>query len=155
MRHTLLTLSILLTAMAAQAAPITETEARSNVWQFLNSGKQNIKGARSLTLAHTIYKGGESQTDGSPMLYVFNVNGDQGFVVASADDVALPILAYGNEGGFSQGEIPDNVGAWLQGYADQIIMAAGTFVQGATHFSFPAAPSQTSQKPRPKAAAKF
>ena len=118
-----MTLSILLTAMAAQAAPITETEARSNVWQFLNSGKQNIKGARSLTLAHTIYKGGESQTDGSPMLYVFNVNGDQGFVVASADDVALPILAYGNEGGFSQGEIPDNVGAWLQGYADQIAEA--------------------------------
>ena len=132
MRHTLLTLSILLTAMAAQAAPVTEAEARSNVWQFLNSkGKQKIKGARSLTLAHTIYKGGESQADGSPMLYVFNVNGDQGFVVASADDIALPILAYGNEGGFSQGEIPDNVRAWLQGYADQIAagQACGTSLQ--------------------------
>ncbi len=130
MRHTLLTLSILLTAIVAQATPITEAEARSNVWQFLNSkGKQKIKGARSLTLAHTIYKGGESQADGSPMLYVFNVNGDQGFVVASADDVALPILAYGNEGGFSQGEIPDNVGAWLQGYADQIAEARASGAQ--------------------------
>ena len=140
MRHTLLTLSILLTAVAAQAAPITETEARSNVWQFINSGKQKIKGARSLTLAHTIYKGGESQADGSPMLYVFNVNGDQGFVVAPADDIALPILAYGNEGGFSQGEIPDNVRAWLQGYADQIAagQACGT---SHPHKDTPLAPS--------------
>lgn len=97
MKHTFLALCLLLAAMAAQAAPISETEARSSVLQFLNSkGRQKIKGTRSLTLAHTIYQRGEKQVDESPMLYIYNVNGDQGFVVASADDVALPILAYGN-----------------------------------------------------------
>ena len=89
MKHTFFTLFILLSCMAAQAAPISETEARSNVFQFLNTkGKQKIKGARSLTLVHTIYHNGENQSDGSPMLYIFNVNGGQGYVVAAADDVA-------------------------------------------------------------------
>ena len=123
-KNALLTLSLLLAAIVAQAVPVSEMEARSNVLQFLNSkGRQKIKGARSLTLAHTIYQRAEKQVDDSPMLYIYNVNGDQGFVVASADDVALPILAYGNEGGFSQDNIPDNVRAWLQGYADQIAEA--------------------------------
>ena len=123
-KNALLTSCLLLAAIVAQAVSVSETEARSNVLQFLNSkGRQKIKGARSLTLAHTIYQRGEKQVDDSPMLYIYNVNGDQGFVVASADDVALPILAYGNEGGFSKDNIPDNVQAWLQGYADQIAEA--------------------------------
>ena len=97
MKHLLLTSYLLLAAIVAQATPFSETEARSNVLQFLNSkGRQKIKGTRSLTLAHTIYQRGEKQVDDSPMLYIYNVNDNQGFVVASVDDVALPILAYGN-----------------------------------------------------------
>ena len=33
--------------------------------------------------------------------YVFNINGDQGYVIVSSDDQIIPILAYSFEGGFN------------------------------------------------------
>ena len=33
--------------------------------------------------------------------YVFNINGDEGFVIVSSDDKIQPILAYSYEGGFN------------------------------------------------------
>ena len=53
-------------------------------------------------------------------LYVFNVDGDGGFVVVSNDDRTTPILGYGDSGAFSTIEMPSNMRAWLQGYADEI-----------------------------------
>lgn len=52
--------------------------------------------------------------------YVVNVNENDGFVVVSADDRALPVLAYSLEGSFDAASLPANCQAWLQGYEEEI-----------------------------------
>ena len=53
-------------------------------------------------------------------LYVFNVSNDGGFVIVSNDDSAAPILGFSQSGNINISDLPDNMRAWLQGYADQI-----------------------------------
>ena len=53
-------------------------------------------------------------------LYVFNVSDDGGFVIVSNDDRTVPILGFGQKGNIDPDNMPDNMRAWLQGYADQI-----------------------------------
>ena len=57
-----------------------------------------------------------------PYYYVFNAGGDGGggYVIVSADDRVEPILGYVEEGSFDPDNIPENMRAWLQGYADEI-----------------------------------
>ena len=53
-------------------------------------------------------------------LYVFNAEQDQGFVVVSNDDRTAPILGYSQTGSLDPDNMPCNMRAWLQGYADEI-----------------------------------
>jgi len=119
MKHVLLTLSLLLTAMVAQAAPITLEKARENVMAFLTSGnmQQRVKGNRNLKLAYT-----RNGTNGvaAPLFHVFNIGDGGGFVIASADDVAVPVLGYCDKGTFDPDDIPVNMQAWLEGYSEEI-----------------------------------
>lgn len=50
--------------------------------------------------------------------YIFNT-GD-GFVIVSADDIAVPILGYSDAGNFDPQNIPVNMYEWLQGYENDI-----------------------------------
>ena len=119
MKHVLLTLSLLLTAMTTQAAPITLEKARENAMAFLTSGniQQRVKGNRSLKLAYT-----RNDTKGvaAPLFHVFNIGDGGGFVIASADDVAVPVLGYCDKGVFDPDDIPINMQAWLNGYSEEI-----------------------------------
>ena len=56
-------------------------------------------------------------------LYVFNVDKDNGYVIVSNDDCAEPVLGYADKGSFDMQNIPENMLAWLQGYADEIAWA--------------------------------
>ena len=53
-------------------------------------------------------------------LYVFNVANDEGFVIVSNDDRTTPVLGYSSSGSLDPDNMPDNMRAWLQGYADEI-----------------------------------
>lgn len=53
-------------------------------------------------------------------LYVFNVENEGGFVIVSNDDRTRPILGFSEKGSLDANNIPDNMRAWLQGYADEI-----------------------------------
>ncbi len=53
-------------------------------------------------------------------LYVFNLSNNGGFVIVSNDDQTTPILGFGQSGNIDINDLPDNMRAWLQGYADQI-----------------------------------
>ncbi len=56
-------------------------------------------------------------------LYVFNVANNGGFVIVSNDDTTTPILGYADSGNFDPDNVPENMKAWLQGYADEIAWA--------------------------------
>ena len=102
------------------ADKLSEKQAMELAQQFV-SGQQakSARGAKAPSKARqqaqTIEAAG--QVSG---LYVFNVTGDGGFVIVSNDDSTTPILGFGESGSIDPNDLPDNMAAWLQGYADQI-----------------------------------
>ena len=52
--------------------------------------------------------------------YVFNADGGKGYVIVSGDDRTIPVLGYSLNGTFDSSNIPSNMKAWLQSYADEI-----------------------------------
>ena len=53
-------------------------------------------------------------------LYVFNLTGRKGYVIVSGDDRTEAVLGYSNSGRLDPDNMPPNMRAWLQGYADEI-----------------------------------
>ncbi len=111
-------LSVIVSTMM-MADDVTPQQALEQASQFVKSRKARGGGPRlapgtqpKLTLASRVSD-----------LYVFNINGDAGYVIVSNDDVAVPILGYSDSGSFDPNNIPDNMRAWLQGYADEIAWA--------------------------------
>ena len=121
MRRRLLIFLVLLTCgiAGAWAEELTKEQALELARQFV-TGQQGRRAAGS-----TVADAG--QVSG---LYVFNVGTDGGFVVVSNDDRTTPILGYGDSGSIDPDNLPANLRAWLQSYADQIawVKANGTNV---------------------------
>ena len=60
----------------------------------------------------------QMQVDNEPAVYVFN--GEDGFVLVSAEDDARAVLGYSDHGRFDATDIPENMQFWLQMYADEL-----------------------------------
>ena len=119
---TIMLLAALLTMAGNIAArPITSDEAKGNAMAFLASGTgmKRAKGTQKLTLAYTL----NTKDTNQPALYAFNIGDDNGFVITSGDDIAESILGYCETGSLDPNNIPDNVKAWLEGYANEISKA--------------------------------
>ena len=112
-----MTLTLLICVMTgAWADDITAEQAREQALSFIqqhkaSSGKTN-RVSPSATLPMTM-----TQVNG---LYVFNIADDQGFVIVSNDDRTTPILGFSDNGSIDPDNMPSNMRAWLQGYADEI-----------------------------------
>ncbi|MCR4810471.1 MAG: C10 family peptidase [Prevotella sp.] len=123
MRRRLLIFLVLMTCgiAGAWAEELTKEQALELARQFV-TGQQ---GKRAAAVGSTVAEAG--QVSG---LYVFNVGTDGGFVVVSNDDQTAPILGYGDSGSIDPDNLPANLRAWLQSYADQIawVKANGTNV---------------------------
>lgn len=107
------------------ADDVTPEEALQQATQFVQNRVARGNGPRlapgvqpKLTLASRVSD-----------LYVFNVGSDAGFIIVSNDDCAVPILGYSDSGSFDANNIPDNMRAWLQGYADEIAWAKANHVK--------------------------
>ena len=96
------------------SAPITRQKALKNVNEFLQERGVRIQ---ETAIRHAPVKSNEQET--APY-YVFNLGDDDGFVIASGDDCAYEILGYSDKGSFDADNIPENVQAWLDGYAEEI-----------------------------------
>ena len=135
-----LLVNLLLFAAVIQAAPVSKTEAQKKAQQFISGKIAAARGTStpSLQLA---------TTDGDNY-YVFNVTGQQGFVIVSGDDRAPEILGYSDEGQFDAANIPSNMKAWLQGYTDEIQELKNTpEVAGARSAAIRKAATRTSISP--------
>ena len=101
---------------AAWADEVTAEEALQQAQAFFSNHQSAATGVRRAP-GITPQLTAAGQVSG---LYVFNVADRGGFVIVSNDDATIPILGYSDNGSIDPNHMPDNLRAWLQGYADQI-----------------------------------
>lgn len=110
MKKILLTLVAFMATVAVSAEQVSKHQALQKAQQFM-PGKQ-FGEARSFARS-----GGA--IEGEPF-YVFNAEGNQGFVIVSGDDRTTEILGYSKTGSLDLNHLPENLKGWLDGYARQI-----------------------------------
>jgi hypothetical protein len=93
------------------ASPVDVNTARQLSLKYVQGNA--TKQVAELDLVYT-----QTTESGVNALYVFNFEG--GYMIMAADDVAQPILAYGEEGCFDANNIPDGLAYYLRHYARQI-----------------------------------
>ena len=102
----------LMLSLAAEAGVVTRSEALQTAREFLaGRGVEVAAEAR-----------GSQKDDASAQYYVFNAEGDRGFVVVSGDDRTTAILGYADEGCIDEANMPDGLRALLEGYAEQMML---------------------------------
>ncbi|MGP8215013.1 MAG: thiol protease/hemagglutinin PrtT [Bacteroidia bacterium] len=100
------------------ASPVPVNSAQQVAANFYSQNSHMA--VSSITLAYT-----EKDNSGNAVYYAFNVNGNAGFVIVSADDALHPIIGYSNEGKpFVAPEKGTNVDYWMQKRKNEIINAA-------------------------------
>jgi hypothetical protein len=62
----------------------------------------------------------KSATTGADLIYLFEINENDGFIVVSGDDEATPILGYSLANNMDVTRMPDNFRKWMEGYKSQI-----------------------------------
>ena len=98
------------------ADDITAEEALQQAQEFL-AKRQVATGGQHRVQAKVPQLALASTVSG---LYVFNVADNGGYVIVSNDDGTVPVLGFSDSGSFDPDNMPDNMKAWLQGYANEI-----------------------------------
>ena len=104
-------IAFLIAWMSASAENVTEQQALKIAQQFLKGKTFSLAESRPLT------RGGSPRADAD--LYVFNAE-EGGYVVVAGDDHCQPVLGYSDRSRLDMDNLPDNLKAWLDGYAEQI-----------------------------------
>ena len=108
----LLLLSFIVSVVTVNAGKVSEKEALQKALQFM-PGKSFVS---LKTSDKTFARGDDSQT----AFYIFNVEGNDGFVIISADDRTEPVLGFSRTGKIDMDDMPDNLRYWLDCYVEQI-----------------------------------
>ena len=96
------------------AKPVDMKTAREVGFKFVNANARTpIRNVEELQLVIAYHT-----AEDAIAFYVFNTS--TGFVIVSADDCAIPILGYSDEGPFVPGELPVQLEAYLQHFVEQI-----------------------------------
>lgn len=116
MKRVLSLLAALLTLTIADAQQINEQEAQRKAQKFFDKEKQ-ADAARAVTERKapmlTLASNGDE-------FYAFNDEANGGYVVISGDGRMPDVLAYSYSGRFDVDEMPSNMKAWIDGYAEQV-----------------------------------
>ncbi len=110
----------LLLAAGAIAAPVTPDKAYKTASQFMQQHRVGTT-LNSVPVGRSprMMANGQSSTTQSNY-YIFNTSNRQGYVIVSGDDRTTPILGYTDSGNFDPNNVPANMKAWLENYAQQI-----------------------------------
>lgn len=120
MRRLLCSLVLTIVSMVMMAGNVTEQQALTIARQFMQGKTFQQKQLR------------RAPSIGDKQFYVFNAEGQNGFVIVSADDRTTPVLGYADKGSLEMNKLPVNARRWLEGYAEEI-KALGEDVQANTH----------------------
>ena len=115
MKKLLLLFFSLVYLFIAYAGPVSENQALAKACHFM-PGKTFVVGN---------YMGTRAE-DGSAPYYVFNAQDNSGFVIVSGDDRTKAILGYSEKGSLNGKQLPVNVKAWLEYYAEAIYSIKGS-----------------------------
>lgn len=115
MKNILMTFAALLTSSFVWAGTVTEQQALQKARQFM-TGK-TLEESKTITRKNVRKAQGSATT---AAYYIFNATNNGGFVIVSGDDRTQPILGYADKGMIDAGNMPENMQAWLDGYAGQI-----------------------------------
>ena len=110
MKKLLFTLLVVMVTAAVNAERVSKQDALQKAQVFM-PGKQ-FGEARGFARS-------ANPSEGEPF-YVFNAEGNKGFVIVSGDDRTTEILGYSKTGKLDINQLPENLKGWLEGYARQI-----------------------------------
>ena len=123
MRKYFVLLMMLLAWQSAMADVVTKDQARRRAAEFFAAAEVKTKASavrpEDFKLVGTFPEVATKSSSSAPAMYIFERTAG-GFAVVSGDDVARPVLGYSLSGRFPIKDMPDNVRAMLQWYADVI-----------------------------------
>ena len=105
-------------SITVQAGDVTEQEALLKAQQFMKG-----KTFKQKTLRRAPQR---NATKKNAPYYVFNAEGNDGFVIVSGDDRTEPILGYSDKGSLDMDNLPPNLKGWLEEYEKQIKAIEGS-----------------------------
>ena len=117
MKKLVVFLAIVAIAFAAKAERVSykdaEKAARAYYYQTVNAFRATEWGDISLSCV-------VNPNDANPKynLYIFDVNGDEGYVVVSSDNKIMPVLAYSFEGAFNIDNMSPGRAGYLNYYSE-------------------------------------
>ncbi len=119
MKRLLSLLVLVLMTASVSAQLISEEQARERALKYLTSN--GAAKARGMDVTPD-RKATTAKTD-AKSIYAFNLEGG-GYMIASGDSRALPVLGYSATGAIDWDRMPDNMRAWLKSY-DQAMATLG------------------------------
>lgn len=126
MKKAILLILSLLICQFAMADTVTPDQARRRAADFFTEAEIQTKASavspEVFKLIRTYPEGTTKSSSEPPAMYVFERE-TGGFAIVSADDVARPILGYSLDSHFPVSDMPENMRALLQWYADIIAYA--------------------------------
>ena len=132
---------LLLTAAATFAAPVLPEKAQQSASKFLRQHRPGVT-LKSSPPSTPKMRGSGQQT---PSYFIFNTEGNKGYVIVSGDDRTIPILGYIDKGSFDANHVPSNMQAWLDSYCDQIASLDALGITEAYESNFTMKPTRPHQ----------
>lgn len=124
-----LLLSFLLLSGNIYSTPIDVKNAQKVARSFFENNDQ-VKTRKSGPVLVAEYYSKPKSIVSFPCMYVFNKEGGNGFVIVSADDRVVPVLAYSNEGNFDPEKLNTNTQYFINDYQQQIEYIVMNNLQG-------------------------
>ena len=117
MRKIFLLFSLCIAALQTWADPIGRADAMNTARAFL---AQKGIAMQQAAEPYQAPRRGARATEEKAYYYVFNIGGEQGYVIVSGDDRTREVLGYVDNGHFDADALPINMKAQLQYYSDAI-----------------------------------
>ena len=111
-----LSLLAIISVHAVQAQQVSKEVALKKAQSFLNKNMSNRQSTKIVTRQSSQLE----LANNSSELFVFNDEINGGYVVISGDERMPDVLGYSYNGHYDEEEIPCNMRAWLEGYAEQV-----------------------------------
>ena len=102
---------------ALWAGPIDKEQAMQKAQRFYSDRGQTSKVRKLKQVPRAAEVSTAMEND---CFYVFNAGEDDGYVIISGDDRTPDVLGYCDNGTFRADDMPENMKAWLEDYAEQI-----------------------------------